>query len=304
LELRRLIRQQMPAVKIVILSGHSDFSYARQALTLGVSDYIVKPVRSEDLLQTLRQVADKIDQENQVLLEMEAYRQQASMIERLKKQHFYENLALGVVPSDALKQQAQEIGFNLDFKQICCAIIEYLDEKVVISEEEYLMILENQKISEEFARNAQVTTYNRNLCESYFIFQNPELKEIKRFLSDLSACFTEQCKLTPRFCQPTIALGGIKEGLSGIAESFAEARFLLNFQHLVGRNEILFMDEALPAVHQFDASVLTLSQEKAMIENVLKFGSAKDVTDVVDKMTHRMHSMNLTFMFFQPVIGR
>lgn len=299
LELSKLVSQHMPSVKIVILSGHTDFTYARQALTLGVSDYIVKPVRSEELLEALRKVAGKIDQENHVLMEMDAYRHQADMIEKLKKQHFYENLALGIVPTDALKQQAKEIGFDLDFKKICCTIIEYLDEKVVINEEEYLMILENQQISEEFAKNANVTTYNRNLCESFFIFQNPNLQEVKQFLSNLFASFSEQCQLTPRFCQPTIALGGIKDGLSGIAESFAEARFLLNFQHLVGRTEILFMDEALPAVHKFDASVLTMAQEKTMLENILKFGSTRDVAGVVDKLINRIHSLNLTFMFFQ-----
>jgi len=299
LELSRLVSQQMPSVKVVILSGHTDFSYARQALSLGVSDYIVKPVRSEDLLQTLRKVAEKIDQDNHILMEMEVYRQQANMAEKLKKQHFFENLALGIVPTDSLKQQARDIGFSLDFRQVSCAIIEYLDEKVLINEEEYLILLENQKIADEFASNAQVTLCNLNLGESYLIFQNPDLQAVKRTLSDLFASLTEQCKSSPRICQPTIALGGIKDGLSGIAESFAEARFLLNFQHLVGRTELLFMDESLPAVHRFDAGVLTLTYEKSMIENVLKFGSTRDVAEVVDKLIHHLRSLNLTFMFFQ-----
>lgn len=41
----------------IILSGHSDFAYARAALTLGAADYILKPVDMAALEQALKKIS-------------------------------------------------------------------------------------------------------------------------------------------------------------------------------------------------------------------------------------------------------
>ena len=47
LELSRMIRKELPSVKIVILSGYDDFSYAKEAIGIGVTEYLLKPISSE-----------------------------------------------------------------------------------------------------------------------------------------------------------------------------------------------------------------------------------------------------------------
>lgn len=48
-------------VKIVFFSGYQDFDYARQALKNGVFDYLLKPVKYEDLLNCLERVQTVLD---------------------------------------------------------------------------------------------------------------------------------------------------------------------------------------------------------------------------------------------------
>ena len=45
---------------IIILSGHDEFKYAQQALRLGARDYVLKPVRSSDILKMLIEFADDL----------------------------------------------------------------------------------------------------------------------------------------------------------------------------------------------------------------------------------------------------
>ena len=57
LELLKILRKEYPAVKAVILSGYSDFSYAQEAIRNGAIDYLTKPVVLKDievLLERLR----------------------------------------------------------------------------------------------------------------------------------------------------------------------------------------------------------------------------------------------------------
>src|SRR5690606_28119278 len=53
LELIKQAKQYNQACLPIILSGYNDFNYARQGLVLGVTDYILKPCRPEELLQAI-----------------------------------------------------------------------------------------------------------------------------------------------------------------------------------------------------------------------------------------------------------
>jgi len=63
LQLCKIVRERMPWVKIVILSGHDEFEYAQQAITLGVTEYLLKPVSAQDLHMVLHKVAAQIERE-------------------------------------------------------------------------------------------------------------------------------------------------------------------------------------------------------------------------------------------------
>lgn len=60
LELIAWTEERGLALKYLILSGYSDFSYAQQALRFGVVDYLLKPVADEKLLEAVRRVADAL----------------------------------------------------------------------------------------------------------------------------------------------------------------------------------------------------------------------------------------------------
>ena len=46
--------------KVIILSGYSDFSYAKEAIALGVENFILKPVDEDELTDAIKAAGDKI----------------------------------------------------------------------------------------------------------------------------------------------------------------------------------------------------------------------------------------------------
>lgn len=50
------VRQQFPLTKFVITSGFSDFEYARSAISLQVSDYLLKPIDPDELSDVLLKI--------------------------------------------------------------------------------------------------------------------------------------------------------------------------------------------------------------------------------------------------------
>lgn len=63
LDLIERLKAVQPGVHTIILSGYDDFSYARRAIGLGVSEYLLKPVDVDGLLAILTRLRARITEE-------------------------------------------------------------------------------------------------------------------------------------------------------------------------------------------------------------------------------------------------
>jgi len=63
IELTRCIAEVKPSIKIVYLSGHRDFEYAKSALDYGVRSYILKPTKYENIFDTFTKLRLELDRE-------------------------------------------------------------------------------------------------------------------------------------------------------------------------------------------------------------------------------------------------
>lgn len=61
--LRMLIRDKGMSFKTILLSAYSEFDYARQAISLGVSEYLVKPIEVGEFHKTIQRVRREIEKE-------------------------------------------------------------------------------------------------------------------------------------------------------------------------------------------------------------------------------------------------
>lgn len=61
LEAARIISQKLPDCKIIMLTAYSEFKYAREAISFGSSEYLLKPCSDDDLHRALDRVLPQID---------------------------------------------------------------------------------------------------------------------------------------------------------------------------------------------------------------------------------------------------
>ena len=55
------IRSEFPEIQMSVLTAYRDFEYARQAITLGVCRYLLKPSDLEELKETVRLMVSRLD---------------------------------------------------------------------------------------------------------------------------------------------------------------------------------------------------------------------------------------------------
>jgi len=67
LELVRHVRQTYPNTRCILLTSYSDFSYAKETISLGIENYLLKPFNTEELDNSIRKSLDNISMHKRVI---------------------------------------------------------------------------------------------------------------------------------------------------------------------------------------------------------------------------------------------
>lgn len=63
LQLLERIREIHPECRTIIVSGYNEFTYAKEAMTLGVRNYILKPIEEEELYEAINNLIEELSRE-------------------------------------------------------------------------------------------------------------------------------------------------------------------------------------------------------------------------------------------------
>lgn len=63
LALAKEVKSFLPGCKIIIITGYDDFQYAKEALHIGVSDFLLKPIEKNELINAINKITDNLRQE-------------------------------------------------------------------------------------------------------------------------------------------------------------------------------------------------------------------------------------------------
>lgn len=116
MELCRQVKQRMPWVAIVILSGYDDFNYARQAISLGVQEYMLKPITAKELREVLDRISQRLREERRARENADIMRRRLSSGNRFVKDRLLSTLfedGFGENEARQLNEQLRTMGINL-----------------------------------------------------------------------------------------------------------------------------------------------------------------------------------------------
>lgn len=110
LELSRLIRRELPDIEIIILSGYQEFEYAKEAIKLGVAQYLSKPINGEELLAELEELSAKIEEKRRATQIRERYLKEMEENTLRERKKLFQSLVVGDNTAAELLESAERLG--------------------------------------------------------------------------------------------------------------------------------------------------------------------------------------------------
>lgn len=114
LQLAGLIRRELPDTRIIILSGYSEFEYAQEALRIGVTEYLLKPITPRQLREVVEKLVFSVEEEKRRREEridwLEEERREKSEHNR---RSLFKMLVSGGMSSHSILEKADEMGLKI-----------------------------------------------------------------------------------------------------------------------------------------------------------------------------------------------
>ena len=114
LALIELVRKELPKTRIVIISGYDDFTYAQQAIRMGVEQYLLKPIIKEKMVEILLEMREKLEDELRQKEYIESFRREAQEYENFSRRDFFEQIVTGVLSVSEISETAKSMGIDLN----------------------------------------------------------------------------------------------------------------------------------------------------------------------------------------------
>jgi two-component system, response regulator YesN len=119
IQLTKHVKEFYPEIKVIIISGHADFDFARKSITLKVCDYMLKPFQSKNLLKLVLNVKndlirDKGEQENVEKMKRQLQENKHSLREKLI-QNLLTNSFVGDLETDLKYVEMEHLKDTLFF---------------------------------------------------------------------------------------------------------------------------------------------------------------------------------------------
>ena len=244
LTLARLAKKEIPGLKVVILSGYDDFNYAKQAIGIGVEDYLLKPITKNALIERLSEIRSRYEHEKTQKEYYEKFQREMQAYEKNSSRDFFEALVDGSMDMMEVYKRAEKLGLDivaeaynvLIFTMNCDEDFSGQRDEYSSWEAESLELLENF-----FAGHSSAMLFRSNIF-SYGVLLKGQRETIEE---NTRACVDEIRKILSRQDgrrEWFLAVGQSVERLSQIQKRYHTASRAFSQRYLYDEN-ILYYDE-------------------------------------------------------------
>lgn len=287
LSLSRIVHQEFPDMKIIIISGYDDFEYARQAISVGVEQYLLKPITRASLQKVLTELKVKIESEQEQKNYQEKFQNETREYEQFSRTNFFMKVFEGRMPVQEIYEEAAKLSLRLNAPCYNLMMFSLLEKReganAGFESEEFAR--KREELLHYFVRYPEYIVFRWNI-NTYGVLMQGSAAQMQEM--------ADRClENVERICQPVedifdwyAAMGEPVERLSMLAECYSNVNHYFAYRFLVP-NEHIFTrevtDSYMPREEGGKIGDIDCSKvDQELIKDFLLKGSRDEIADFVD----------------------
>ena len=294
LELSRLVKKELPDIKILILSGYDEFEYAKKAIKIGVTEYLLKPISAAKLTEVLNAVAETIRQEKKKKNLLETYFAEMRENTERDKMRLFEKLLMGDLSMGEILEAGERFGMNLGAS--CYKIVLF----------KILANLENHVYAEQMVDACSSVEQAASMMEGVYVFQRGVegwafllTAQDEKSMEESAKILYQNLKQAMKNYTQLEYFGGIGSTvprIRSLKQSFREAdrafaaRFVEEANQIISQKEFekSQMEEGLKM-----QGVVQIGKSREMLQKFLSNGTREEVKAFSDAYISRIEEENI-----------
>lgn len=286
LELIEEISKRKITIQYIILSGYDDFYYAQKAIELKTSNYLLKPCRPEEILQSVLKAINNIVEEKKKINILTNYQEIISRNISILKENFLIKLITGqITDNNIIQSKITNYKLTLsgpDTSSHYCAILFVYDYSLSLGPEqsdeknELITMAVREMIEKSFLQEYSCETlyYNNDIVAILEIEEKSDYcNKLFNNLEKIKTNINENYSLSF-----IIAIGNPVPSLDLIWKSYKQAEIALETRFFSSENEIVYYESMMS---EENTEFLYPIQEEHKILSFLEQGNEEKIENAI-----------------------
>ena len=308
LTLCKVVKKELPDIKIVILSGYDDFNYAKEAIGIGVEDYLLKPITKNAFLERLCEIRSRYEHEKSQREYYEQFHREMQEYEQNSSRDFFEGLISGTMDMGEMYERADKLGLDIVAEAYNILIFTLESENAAAGQSETYSEWEVrawEKIEGLFADHSYAMLFRNNVF-SYGVLVKEQKDNPGKNTRDCVESIREILFDAPAGQPWFIAAGEPVERLSNMKHSYNTAAQTYARRYLYDGHILYYRDLKEEELAKDDGRYLKKvdinAMDPAIIQKFLGSGLKEETGNFVRDYFHAIGKEPMTSMVFRSYV--
>ncbi|MDQ8738047.1 response regulator [Paenibacillus sp. LHD-38] len=293
LELSEWVRKTYPITRIVILSGHDEFEYAKQAIHLQVEAYVLKPFSAGQLTDTIVEVAKRMDEEREQRGNIELLEEHYRTSLPIVREKFLSSLITRKQPHKEIALKAIKYGMQLEGEGYVVSIIAVNhsdNQNEAASETPSISLAESSDLDLKLFSVSNVASeiWARHELGKVFIHQDQVVlftvsphSDQEKMMEQTQDALKEILQSIEKFLRfpVMIGVGTFTKDIDNLKYAYEAAAVALDYRRILGNNLIICIDDMENLSHE---KLLFDEWKEQSLIRAVKLGTEKELEEVID----------------------
>lgn len=298
LELSRRLKETYGEIKVIIFSGFDEFEYAREAIKLEVEEYILKPIKLNELSDIFRKMKETLDRERSEKMNLHKLKEYYQKSLPMMQDQFYIALLEGRIEGEQIENFKRNYQIELEAPFYAVSVIQFqMAAEAKGTMEKELMQFSMKRLTDESLENMYSFKGFLYFDQIVYITMLEDKTQIKRYTDTMDRV----CKTANRIFKmnATAGIGSVCESLDALSESYADAKNAVFFGESRGSNQAVYIDYIQPGnVKNVDWSEKAISS----IIREIRVGDKESLETKIDELIYELQEIKAPVAQFKIIL--